>query len=170
MVDAAAMSTDLTDEPAAHVRHVGPSRYVHGSDSGHRMIGVRHLLFDIEVGRGSQTLHDEVRPEITRRIDGQTRIRLDSHGGQVRDTRSGQAHSSVEIDDTRWLARIVHGGDHDRTEQFDRLFDDVEMSDVERVETPGIQGGEHRRGGHAPVKVPVRAASVRRRKVTQVRL
>ena len=170
MVDSPTMNSDLADEPAAHERHVGTSRHVHRSDPGHRMVGVRHLLLDVEIGCRTQTLHDEVGSEVTGRVDGQSWVRHHSHGGQVRNTRLRETHSGLEIDDTRWLARIVHGGDHDRTEQFDRLLDDVEMSDVERIETSGIQGGERRRRGHAPVKVPVRAASVRRRKVTQVRL
>jgi hypothetical protein len=44
------------------------------------------------------------------------------------------------------------------------------MPDVERIETPRVQGGACRRRRHAGVKVPVQAESVRRTKVTQVRL
>lgn len=170
MVDSTTVGTDLANESTAHERHVGSGRHVHRSHTRHRMVGVGHLLFDVEITRRAQTLHHEVGAEFARCVDGETRKGRDSRRGQMGDARPDESHPSLEIDDTGRFARIVHRGDHHGTEQFDRLFHDVEVTDVERIETPWIQGGERGRGGHAHVKVPVQAASVRRTKATQVRL
>ncbi len=108
------------------------------------MIGVGHLLFDVEVGRGPQTLHDEVGSEFTSRVDGQTWKGLDANGREMGDTDRDEAYARCEVDHPGRLARIVHGSDDHRAEQFDRLLDDVEMADMERIETPRVQGGERR--------------------------
>ena len=63
----------------------------------------------------------------------------------------------------------MHGCDDHGTEEFDRLFDDVEMTHVERVETARIEGDEGRGTGHVDSRYRFHAVGTYRTKVTQVR-
>ena len=79
----------------------------------------------------------------------------------VRQARLGELDPVVDREQPRRLLVVVHHGDDDLAEQLDRLLDDVDVAEVDRVETAGYQ---HLRHGSAK-----RYFGHRSKKVTQVR-
>ena len=51
--------------------------------------------------------------------------------------RAGQFDTLVDREQARRLGRVVHHRHDDRAEQFERLLDHVDVTEVDRIETPG---------------------------------
>ena len=150
---------NVTNEATTDERLVRTTRQIHGPHAGHRIIGVRHLLFDFEVARSAQSLHNEAHGLDPGRVDRQTRVSRNPNRRQMGNTSPNQFDPVPQIDQTARFLRIVHDGDDDGSEQFDGLLDHVQMSIVERIETARIQGrqtgGGNRRLVHALITVAV---------------
>ena len=57
------------------------------------------------------------------------------------DARPDQLDALVDGEQPAGLLVVVHDGDGDVAEQLDRLLDDVEVTEVDRVEAPGVEHG-----------------------------
>ena len=80
VADRTTVPGDLSHEAAADETPVDPAGQVHGTYAGDRVVGQRHLLLDLEVGRVAQPLDDEVDPGDARcRVHRQTAVAGDRH-------------------------------------------------------------------------------------------
>ncbi len=148
---------DLPDETATDERQRRVTGQVDGTHTGSKVIGVRHLLFDLEVAARAEALDDEVDTGITRCIDGEAGKGPDldhSLATKWLDRLVDHRKSFIERKQTARFRRIVHGCDDDVTEQLECLLDNTEVSEMNRVEAARIKDL-----GHAgPTIVPDRAS------------
>jgi len=100
---------------------------------------VRHLLFDVEVVRGAQALDDEVGTDFGRGLHGEASERLNPHGRPIDQARLGQRHTIVGREHAGRLVEVDQHAHDDIAEELHRLIDDVDVAEVERIETSGNQ-------------------------------
>ena len=144
--DVATVLGDLPNETAADGHQRWLTRQIDGAHTADCVVGVRHLLLDFEVAAGSQPLDDERGFHLLDSIDGEALECHHLHRRKVRDTGSDHLLALFEREHAAGLARVVHHTDDDLAEQRHRLLDDVDVAQVQRIETSGIENGRH--GGH----------------------
>lgn len=137
---------DLPDETAADERQCRVAGQVDGTHAGSDVIGMRHLLLDLEVAARAKALDDEVDPGVTRCIDSEAGKGPDlDHSVATKRCYRLVDHrkSFIERKQTARFRRIMHGRDDDVTEQLECLLDNIEMPEMNRVEAARIKDLGH---------------------------
>ena len=102
-----------------------------------------HLV--LEVGDGTQSLDDEVRPDVLCHVHDELGELDDADVVDVRERFLDHRLSLVEREQRLALLWVAHGGDDDLVEEVCSGFDKLSVSVVEGVERPRVQ---HRRHGN----------------------
>ena len=87
----------------------------------------------------AQALDDEVGTGVGGGLDGEPGELLDVDGRPVGEAGAGEFDALVGCEQSGRLLVVVEHADHDVAEQLHRLVDDVDVAEVERIETAGDQ-------------------------------
>ena len=120
------------------------------------MVHVRHLLLDVEVVRVPEALDDGIGADVGRGLHREATECLHPHRRATGEAGFGQRHTIVGREHAGRLVEVDQHPDDDVAEQIHRLIDDVDVAEVERIETAGNQhrchGWEHATAAARPAR------------------
>ena len=138
MPDFLTVLRDLPHKAATDVAQPGRAWKVHRADACDGVVVLRHLLFDFEVFAVAEPLHNEVGAEICSSLNSEPGLCFHSDPIEVREHLLGEFNSLVNREKTARFGVIVHHSDNHVAEEFVRLFDDIDMSKVQRIKAAWI--------------------------------
>ena len=130
---------DIADETRRQEGVGGRGGKKDGVHSADGVVHLRHLHLTLEIGNGTESLHDEVAVLGAGEINHQAIEHGDAHGGQVGERFVQHRLALGEVEERLALLRVAHRRHHDLVEQHHGRLDDLEVAVVERVERPRIE-------------------------------
>ena len=138
MPDVLTVLRNLPHKATTNEAQPGRARQVHGADTCDGVIVLRHLLFDFEVFAVAESLDNEVDAKIRSSLNSKPRLRFHGDTIEMRESLLGKFDPLGNREETARFGVVVHHGDDHASEEFVRLFDDVDMPKVQRVEAARV--------------------------------
>jgi hypothetical protein len=143
VIDRYSLRGNFSDESAADVGKIWPTRNEDGSDAGKGNIVVGHLLFDIEIVCRTKTFHDDVSTGSRGSLNREPAKRTDGHILTVTDRLLGECNTLIGGEQSRGLRGVMQHTNDDCSKHLKRLIDNVKVPEVHRVKASGDERNTH---------------------------